>query len=70
MMPDLSGFDVAAALKRSPQTASIPVIVLTAREVSAAEQASLHGKVAELLTKGPSAGARLVAAIQAVAGGG
>ena len=31
MMPGLSGLDVCAQLRRSPQTASLPVIMLTAK---------------------------------------
>lgn len=31
LTPDVSGFDVLARLKKDPRTASIPVIVLTAR---------------------------------------
>ena len=33
-LPDISGFDVAATLKRDPQTADIPIILITAHEIT------------------------------------
>jgi CheY-like chemotaxis protein len=38
MMPDVSGFDVVAALQEQPETARIPILVVTARQVSAADR--------------------------------
>ena len=32
MMPEMDGFEVCRALKRNPNTAGIPIIVLTARD--------------------------------------
>ena len=48
MMPDVSGFDVVAALQRNAETARIPVLLVTAKQITALEHAVLNkipGKV-------------------------
>jgi CheY-like chemotaxis protein len=52
MMPDVSGFDVVAALQEQPDTARIPVLVVTARQVDAADRSRLNGYVAAIMEKG------------------
>ena len=52
MMPELDGFAVLDALKASPDTANIPVIVSTAKELSPAEKEKLKGQIHALLQKG------------------
>ena len=42
MMADVSGFDVVAALQRNPDTAHIPVLVVTAKEITALDRAALN----------------------------
>jgi CheY-like chemotaxis protein len=61
LMPDVSGFDVAAALKSNPATAAIPILVLTAKDLSAADKQRLNGYVEAVLTKGSVVGEELVA---------
>jgi signal transduction histidine kinase/DNA-binding response OmpR family regulator len=51
MMPDVSGFDVVAALQASPETAGIPILVLTAKKVTAEDRARLNGYVAAVVEK-------------------
>jgi len=51
MMPHVSGFDVVAALHEEPETAGIPIIVVTAREVAAADRARLNGYVTAIVEK-------------------
>jgi len=51
MMPYVSGFDVVAALHEEPETAGIPIVVVTAREVAAADRARLNGYVTAILEK-------------------
>ncbi len=41
LMPDMNGFDLLASLRRDPGTHNLPVIVLTAKTLSTAEQAEL-----------------------------
>jgi threonine synthase len=52
MMPEMDGFAVLDALKAEPQTASIPVIVVTAKELSSQEYARLRGQIHSLMQKG------------------
>jgi threonine synthase len=52
MMPELDGFAVLEALRASPDTAEIPVIVSTAKELSVEEKARLRGQIQSLKHKG------------------
>ena len=49
MMPDVSGFDVVAALQETPETADIPILVLTAGTVSISDRARLNGFVEAIM---------------------
>jgi len=51
MMPEVSGFDVVEMLKDSPETAVIPVMVVTAKALSAQDKVTLNGLVAVVLQK-------------------
>ena len=53
MMPGVDGFEVLEEIRSSPQTREIPVLVLTAKELTAAERARLtKSGVRELVQKG------------------
>lgn len=52
MMPEMDGFAVLDALKADPETASIPVIVSTAKELTAEEKSRLKGQIQALMQKG------------------
>jgi CheY-like chemotaxis protein len=52
MMPGVDGFAVLEDLKREPDTRNIPVIVITAKDLSEEEQQQLEGQVEVLLRKG------------------
>jgi threonine synthase len=52
MMPELDGFSVLDALRSDPDTASIPVIVVTAQELTAKEKQRLEGQIQSLMQKG------------------
>ena len=52
MMPEVSGFDVVDALHKSPDTARIPILVVTAKQITAEDRAKLHGHVATIMEKG------------------
>jgi len=54
MMPDVNGFDVVEALKLRPETARIPVLIVTAKEISSADRAKLNGFVAAIVEKAAS----------------
>ena len=51
MMPDVSGFDVVQALRGHPDTARIPIIVLTAMQLTLQGRAQLNGYVTAVLAK-------------------
>ena len=42
MMPDVSGFDVIEALQLDAETARIPILVVTAKQISAIDRAALN----------------------------
>jgi threonine synthase len=52
MMPEIDGFAVLDQLKANPATASIPVIVVTAKELSPQETQRLRGQIHALMQKG------------------
>jgi threonine synthase len=52
MMPEMDGFAVLDALKARPETANIPVIVSTAKELTPDEKDRLEGQIQALMQKG------------------
>jgi signal transduction histidine kinase/DNA-binding response OmpR family regulator len=54
MMPEVSGFDVVAALKGDARTRDIPILIVTAKEMTVAEKNQLNGQVSAILAKGSS----------------
>jgi len=59
VMPKLDGFSVLERLQENSDWRSIPVIVLTAHRLSAAERRSLQSRAASLIEKGAFSGAEL-----------
>jgi signal transduction histidine kinase/CheY-like chemotaxis protein len=52
MMPEVDGFEVIARLHAAGATASIPILVLTAHDLSPMDKARLNGRVLGIATKG------------------
>lgn len=52
MMPEMDGFAVIDNLKRNPETANIPVIVASAKELTPNEKNRLEGQIQSLMQKG------------------
>jgi threonine synthase len=52
MMPEMDGFTVIEALRAKPETATIPVIVATAKELTSDEKDRLGGQIQALMQKG------------------
>jgi len=52
MMPDVDGFAVLEALKADDELGDVPVIVITAKELTAAERERLSGQIEALMRKG------------------
>jgi len=54
LMPEVSGFDVIEALQRNNETARIPILVVTAKQITAQDRAALGsntGKVIRIVEK-------------------
>ncbi|MDT8436219.1 MAG: response regulator, partial [Gemmatimonadota bacterium] len=51
MMPEMDGFEFLEALRRDAETAGIPVVVLTAMDLTADDRARLNGGVERILSK-------------------
>ena len=60
MMPGMNGFEVAAALKADEATRAIPIVVLTAKDMTEDDKVRLNGNVASVVKKGGEATAVLV----------
>ncbi|MBK8428485.1 MAG: pyridoxal-phosphate dependent enzyme [Lewinellaceae bacterium] len=52
MMPEMDGFTVIESLRANPETAVIPVIVATAKELTPDEKSRLSGQIQSLMQKG------------------
>ena len=63
LMPDMNGFDLLASLRRDPGTRNLPVIVLTAKTLSTAEQAELAQSAQCVISKTSLRRDRLLAEI-------
>ena len=60
MMPEVTGFDVVEALRTDDATRSIPIMVLTAKNLTKDDKAALNGHVAAIFQRNSVAGAELV----------
>ena len=66
MMPEMDGLQFLERLRRNPLAASIPVIVLTAKDLTPEDHRRLHGRVAEVLSKGSLNAVALLDQINAI----
>ena len=64
LMPGASGFDVVAALNENPATAGIPVIVVTASEITEADRTRLQGSVSTIMGKAGFDGKRFMGEVR------
>jgi signal transduction histidine kinase/DNA-binding response OmpR family regulator len=63
-MPEVNGFDVVEALKRSPDTARIPIVVVTAQNLTAADRDRLNGHISDIVGKSEFSAERFVGEVQ------
>jgi CheY-like chemotaxis protein len=66
MMPVMDGFEFLVELRREDAWRGIPVIVLTARDLSAEERERLNGSVTRILQKGAHGREALLAEVRAL----
>jgi CheY-like chemotaxis protein len=64
MMAEMSGFDVVGALSEHPDTARIPILVVTAKDITAEDRARLHGPVTRIMEKAGFNAARFMAEVR------
>ncbi|RZJ27119.1 MAG: response regulator, partial [Haliea sp.] len=63
MMPEVSGFDVVEALQRNSETARIPILVVTAKQITAGDRSTLNknqGNVIHIVEKAELNHARFI----------
>ncbi|MBM2809530.1 MAG: hypothetical protein HW416_289, partial [Chloroflexi bacterium] len=66
MMPTVSGFDVVTALREDPATRRIPILIVTAKDLTPEEKLALNGRVAATFQKGDLAQADLISWLREV----
>jgi CheY-like chemotaxis protein len=66
LMPEMDGFQLITALQERPEWRSIPVIVITALDLTASDRARLNAGVEEILSKESFDPARLVEIVREV----
>jgi len=64
MMPVVNGFDVVEALQFDPDTAHIPIMVVTATRITAQDRAKLSSYVTTIVEKTEFDGGRLTAEVR------
>ena len=67
LMPEMDGFQFLEALRQRPDGRQVPVVVLTAKELTEAERAQLTRQTSQILRKGSYSTADLLREIRAVA---
>jgi CheY-like chemotaxis protein len=66
MMPDVNGFDVVEALSEHPATEAIPIMVLTAKDLTGGDIEELNGRVSRILRRGSTGAVDLLSQLRAV----
>jgi DNA-binding response OmpR family regulator len=63
MMPEMDGFELVHQLRQHGQWQAIPIIILTAKEITAEEQQKLNGGVIKIFEKGSYQSSDLLAEV-------
>jgi signal transduction histidine kinase/CheY-like chemotaxis protein len=66
MMPEMDGFEFVAELRRTEAGRRVPVVVVTARELSAEDRSRLNGQVRRVFQKGSFSREELTAELRRV----
>jgi signal transduction histidine kinase/CheY-like chemotaxis protein/ligand-binding sensor domain-containing protein len=64
LMPEMDGFDFVRALRQRPDCQRLPVIVITAKDLTEEDRRRLNGQVTQILQKGAYSTAELIREIR------
>jgi CheY-like chemotaxis protein len=64
MMPEMDGFSFMQELRQRPECARVPVIVITAKDLTEEDRRRLNGDVARILGKDTTSREQLVAEVR------
>jgi CheY-like chemotaxis protein len=68
LMPKMDGFEFVAAMREQERWRSIPILVITAKDITKEDRTRLEGCVARILQKGGYGRAEFVAEIRSLVG--
>lgn len=68
VMPDMDGFAVLEMIRSDPATRNLPVIVVTAKDLTAEDREKLTGKVSSILAKSDTTSTALLEEIKKILG--
>jgi CheY-like chemotaxis protein len=66
MMPEMDGFEFMRELRSRPDSRHVPVIVITAKDLTEEDRRRLNGEVARILQKGATSANDLLAEIRSL----
>ena len=66
MMPEVTGFDVVEALRADEATRDVPIMVVTAANLTEADRRLLNGRVSQILSRGAVANSDIVGLLRRV----
>ena len=69
MLPDMDGFEVLDRIRATPELASVHIVVITAKDLTAAERRRLSGRIHLLFQKGAFTDEDLIEGIEDIIGG-
>jgi CheY-like chemotaxis protein len=69
LMPEMDGFAVVERLRADPDLADVPIVVLTSKDMTAADRARLNGRISFLAQKGTFREAELADLVRRLSAG-
>jgi CheY-like chemotaxis protein len=63
MMPEMDGFQVVATLQENPAWRDVPIVIVTALDLTAEDRRRLSGGVEEILSKHAATSSELIARV-------
>ena len=69
MMPEMDGFEFMRQLRQRPSGRLVPVVVITAKDLTEEDRHRLNGEVVRILQKAGMSQAELLAEVRSVAQG-